>query len=343
MANAETQQLDSIIASRRALLAVGGAALAGLAFTPKVSAQISGSTATIGDTDILNFALNLEYLEAQFYSLAVNGVTIDQGPQKIPLAPNASLGAAGTVTMKPNFTAVPFTDAAIKAYAIETATEEGNHVLFLQKALGPLAVSMPNIDLLNSFNALAGVAKLPISTFDPFGPNAGGAISADASFLLGAYIFEDTGVSAYHGGALLITDKVNYLPPAVGIHAVEAYHAGLVRTSINRLDAGTGTLNGVTVLISAARTMLGTTTPASGTATTSFDTGIAAVTVNLNGTTALPATTIVDADITSGFSIAAGRSATQILQIVTGQTTAPATGVKYQGVFFPQGLNGLIS
>ena len=341
MANLETQKLDSIISSRRAMLAVGGAALAGLALSSKASAQ---AAAAIGDTDILNFALNLEYLEAQFYCLAVNGVTIDQGPQAIPLAPNAStLGPAGTVTTKTPFAAVPFTDAAIAAYAKETATEEGNHVLFLQSALSTKAVSMPDINLVDSFNALAGVAKLPIATFDPFGSNAGGAISADASFLLGAYIFEDTGVSAYHGAAPLIADKVNYLPPAIGIHAVEAYHAGLVRTSINRLDAGTGSLNPVTVLISAARTMLGTTTDSTGAASSSFDTGIANVTVMLNGTTALPATTIVDADNSStGLSIAQGRSTTAILQIVTGMTTAPAAGAKYKGVFFPSGLNGLI-
>ena len=159
MANLETQKLDSIIASRRAMLAVGGAALAGLAL-PSAKAHAQNPPASIGDTDILNFALNLEYLEAQFYCLAVYGVTIDHGPQKIPLAPNSSLGAAGTVTMKTPFAAVPFTDPAIKAYAMETATEEGNHVLFLQNALNTKAVSMPNIDLVNSFNTLAGAAKV---------------------------------------------------------------------------------------------------------------------------------------------------------------------------------------
>ncbi len=61
------------------MLAMGGAALAGLAFAPKASAQ-----AAITDNDILNFALNLEYLEAQFYTLAVYGVTIDKLPTPIP-------------------------------------------------------------------------------------------------------------------------------------------------------------------------------------------------------------------------------------------------------------------
>ena len=332
MANAETQQLDSIIASRRALLAVGGAALAGLAFAPKASAQISGSTATISDNDILNFALNLEYLEAQFYSIAVNGVQIQNLPTPISINPNN--GTAGTVTVKPG-AKVTFSDPAIAAYAAETATEEGKHVSFLQKVLNTNAVAMPNIDLLNSFNALAMAAGIGPS-FDPF--------VSDATFLLGAFIFEDTGVSAYHGAAPLITDKTNVLPAAVGIHAVEAYHAGLVRTSINRLDAGSGTLNAITEKIAAARVSLAT---GSSTTASPFDTGISTTTmVALNtGSATFAATTLVDADIsaTGGMSIAQGRSVSQILQIVTGMTAAPATGVKYQGVFFPSGLNGVIS
>ena len=95
----------------------------------------------IGDNDILNFALNLEYLEAQFYNLAANGVTIDKLPTPIPVAVNG--GTAGTVTLKPSFAAVPFSSTLIKNYALETATEEGKHVLFLQSALGKNAVSMP--------------------------------------------------------------------------------------------------------------------------------------------------------------------------------------------------------
>ena len=333
MANAETKQLDSIISSRRAMLAVGGAALASLAFAPKAEA------ATLNDNDILNFALNLEYLEAQFYTLAVYGVTIDKLPHPIPVAVNG--GTAGTVKVKPSFAPVPFEDAAIKAYATETAIEEGKHVVFLQNALNTNAVSMPDIDLFTSFNTLAVAAGLPLSTYDPFAANGG--ISADASFLLGAFIFEDTGVSAYHGAAPLISDKTNLLPAAVGIHAVEAYHAGLVRTSINRLDNGTDTLNVVTRLIAAARVKLGTD---SSSTPTPFDIGISTTTkVALNtGSATFPATTLVDADIsaTGGLSIAKGRSATQILQIVTGMTTAPAAGAKYKGVFFPSGLNGTI-
>lgn len=327
------------------MLAMGGVALAGLAFTPKAEA------ATINDNDILNFALNLEYLEAQFYSLATFGVTIDVGSQQIPLAPNAAtLGAAGTVTTKPNFTKVAFTDTLIAAYAAETAIEEGKHVLFLQKALGSLAVSMPALDLYNSFNTLAKALTPPLAAFDPFGSN--GSIVPDDSFLLGAYIFEDTGVSAYHGAAPLITDKVNILPPAVGIHTTEAYHAGLIRYSINRRDVlatsgPAGTLLGVTQAISALRYAVAN--PGGAPYSTTDDVGITNTAVALNASSpTYTATTFVDASLaptrtaaTPGLSIAAGRTTTQILAIVTAGGTPNTKGVTTGG-FFPAGLNGTI-
>jgi hypothetical protein len=339
MATLETQQLDEIIVNtRRKMLTMGGAALAALAFSGSTKAEAQSSTT--GDQDILNFALNLEYLEAQFYNLAVSGVTIDNLPTPIPVAVNG--GTAGSVTLKPSFAAVPFASSIVKAYATETAVEEGKHVTFLQNTLGKVAVSMPNIDLFNSFNALAALAGIG-STFDPF--------ANDANFLIGAYIFEDVGVSAYHGAAPLITDKKGVLPAAVGIHAVEAYHAGLVRTTISAVDASAqfgpvGTLIGYTQAISAARSMLANpdpknplTTPFTTFAgTTADDLGVQTTTVNLNSTTAtFPSSTIADTDLNA---LGWGRSTTQILAIVTGN---PATATSFQGAFFPSGLNGNIA
>lgn len=323
MANLETQKLDSIIASRRALLAVGGVALAGLAFAPKAEA------ATVTDADILNFALNLEYLEAQYYNLAVYGVTIDKLSTPIPVAVNS--GTAGTVTLKPSFAKVPFTNTTIQAYATETAAEEGKHVAFLQSALGSAAVSMPNIDLYNSFNTLATAAGIG-ATFDPF--------ASDANFVVGAYIFEDVGVTAYHGAAALITNKAAYLPAAGGILAVEAYHAGLVRTTIANLDGSGSALKTLTQKISAARSSLANPVTATVTTPPVDDIGVTMTTVQLESSaaTTYPAYTIVDADKNS---IAFARTTTQVLQIVTGGTQN-ATTMVYEGVFFPNGLNGTI-
>ena len=71
MATSETQQLDEIIVnSRRKMLAFGGAALAGLAFAGVKMAEAQAAPA-YSDSDILNFALLLEYLEATFYDINV--------------------------------------------------------------------------------------------------------------------------------------------------------------------------------------------------------------------------------------------------------------------------------
>jgi hypothetical protein len=329
MATLETQQLDDIIVkSRRKMLSLGTSALAGLVFaglTQKANAQ-----ATITDNDILNFALNLEYLEANFYNLAVNGVTIDKLGSPVPIT---GTGTQGVVVTKPNFAAVPFVSATIKAYAIETSIEETKHVLFLQGALGAAAVAQPQIDLFNSFNALAmGAGIAP--TFDPF--------ASDANFLIGAYIFEDVGVTAYHGAAGAISSST-ILGAAAGILAVEAYHAGLVRTAINAYDAGSGTLTGYTQKISAFRSKLanpGGTSLVTNGGLMADDQGIDnSQMVALNGSAAtFPSTTILDADNTS---ITFARTPQQILAIVTG--TAPTSASPHMGVFFPAGLNGTIN
>jgi hypothetical protein len=311
MANQETQKLDEIISSRRAMMTLGGAALAGIFLTGTSKAQ-----SAISDNDVLNFALNLEYLEAQFYNLAAFGVTIDKLPTPIPVSVNG--GTAGSVTLKPSFSKVPFTNPLNADYAMETAVEEGKHVTFLQGALGSSAVSMPNLDLYTSFNTLAMAAGIG-PAFDPF--------ANDAFFLVGAYIFEDVGVTAYHGAAGAITSK-STLGAAAGILAVEAYHAGLIRTALNQLDAGAGTLAALTQKISATRSKL-----ANPSGTPVDDIGLTTANVTLNGSASLSATTFVDADANS---VAFARTPAQIIQIVTGGSSTN------KGVFFPDGLNGSI-
>jgi hypothetical protein len=206
---------------------------------------------------------------------------------------------------------VPFATPSIQSYAQETAGEEQKHVTFLRNALGSAAVAQPAIDLLNSFNALAAFAGIGPS-FDPF--------ANEINFLLGSYIFEDVGVTAYHGAAGLIT-KAAYIDAAAGILAVEGYHAGLIRTVLYGLDAanpGAG-INAIATKISNARATLD--------GTGNDDVGLGVVTNSIGA-----ASTIVNADSNT---IAFSRTTTQVLSIVY----AGGTG---KGGFFPAGLNGTI-
>jgi hypothetical protein len=292
------REMEERRSSRRRAMMLGGAALAGVALTSKPAF----AAAAVTDADILNFALNLEFLEAQYYTLATTGMTLDAATS---ISIKGGSGAAGgTVTVKAN-PKVTFTESSTQDFALEIALDEQNHVKFLQSNLGSSAVAMPNIDLLNSFNALAQAAGLG-SSFDPF--------ANQTNFLLGAFIFEDVGVTAYQGAAGLISSKT-YLDKAVGIHNVEAYHAAGIRTRI--FQAGSSAQSASQAIAMTRATLDGT---------TNDDIGVGVT----NG-----AATIVDAPDAHAQTYA--RTTAQVLAVVYGGGAA-GTG----GAFFPNGLNGTI-
>ena len=203
---------------RRKLLGMVGLAGAGAAAAAVAGAApaMAATAAPVSDATILNFALNLEYLEAEFYLNAVTGAGLPAG---------LISGTQPTGGVTGGGRAVQFQTRAIKNYATEIAADEKAHVAFLRAALGSAAVSRPTINIGTAFQAAAvaaGVAT-PSTPFDPY--------ANEINFLLAAFIFEDVGVTAYKGAAGLIANKT-YLDAAAGILAVEAYHAGIIRTTL---------------------------------------------------------------------------------------------------------------
>jgi len=194
---------------------LAGLGVVGASTLPALASADAAPAAAPSDAAVLNFALNLEYLEAEFYSYASFGHGLNP---RITTGKGRRGGVIGGRKVK-------FKSRAIKNYAKEIAQDEIDHVRFLRKALGGAKVSRPAIDIKNSFTAAARAAKLigPRQTFDPY--------ANENNFLLAAFLFEDVGVTAYKGAAPLINNKT-YLEAAAGILAVEAYHAGIIRTNL---------------------------------------------------------------------------------------------------------------
>lgn len=245
-------------------------------------------TPALTDTDVLNFALNLEYLEAEFYLRAVTGSG---------LSSDDAGSSAGAVT---GGTQVPFKTSGFLQLAKELANDEQAHVRYLRKALGSAAVSRPAIDLTNSFNAAAVAAGFG-PTFNPF--------ADENSFFVGAFLFEDLGVTAYHGAAGTLTSKQN-LAAAAGILGAEAYHAGEIRALLTQMDVPYITYANQ---LSALRGKVGG-----------------------GAETTLSASAVVAADSNS---IGYSRTTDQVLHVVY---LSGSTGVK-SGGFFPNGMTGTIT
>ncbi len=274
--------------------------------SPGPSPSPTPTTGAISDADILNFALNLEYLEAQFYSYAASGSGL----------PQSKLSGTGTQGAVIGGRQVTFTDPVVKAYANEIAGDEIAHVDFLRAQLGASAVAQPAIDVggtdpNGAFSNAARAAGLvgPGVAFDPY--------ANDENFLLGAFIFEDVGVTAYKGAAPLIASKA-FLEAAAGILAAEAYHAGLIRTVLYFKGLKTPSLRTSADKISDARDSLD--------GASDDDQGISQI-----GS----ASNIVPTDANG---LAYSRNAAQVLNIAYLNKMAVT-----RGGFFPAGVNGKIN
>jgi hypothetical protein len=218
------EELAAAAPNRRSFLKKIGAATAAVG-----ALSIAGATPAEAQTStevaVLNFALNLEYLEAEFYTYGIYGQSITAFGLGIDGLANGSNPPSGGVTT--GGAQVTFSNNLVFSQAIlsEIGSDERAHVALLRSALGSAKIAKPNINL----NAL------------------GFGFGNQNDFLRLSRIFEDIGVSAYAGAAGLLTTPA-YITTAARILAAEAEHVATVRTQIARLSIATTQLDGADLI-----------------------------------------------------------------------------------------------
>jgi len=290
--------------NRRRLLGHLGAVGAGAAIAPLASFGQAQDLSPELDAKILNFALNLEYLEAEFYLRAVYGRGLDDAD----IGPDAGEVISGGEKIE-------FSTPVMQSYAEEIAKDEEAHVKFLRAALGDAAVSRPTLNFGDAFTTAARASGIipPDGTLEGLDP--------EVVFLLGAFIFEDVGVTAYNGAAPFISSG-DFLEAAAGILAVESYHAGSIRNLLyckKEEKVGGVKLRNIIQKVSNARDLLD--------GEGDMDQGI----VRDN-----PFNTWANIVPTDENALVYARTPFQVLNIVYLDLAGEAT----PGGFFPDGLNG---
>jgi hypothetical protein len=329
--------IRSGVSRRKFLAGVGASAgavaalnLSGCGGSSSTSMPVNPSGPT--DADVLNFALNLEYLEASFYLYAATGSGLDAADTTPGSA--STYKTVGTVTAGDAAIVAGLT-AAQQQILNEIAFEEQAHVRFLRAALGSAAVPMPDIDL-SFFGPLAVAANITSAatgegSFNPF--------SSFDYFLVGSFIFEDVGVTAYSGAAPLISPAgvaAGYLTAAAGILAVEAYHAGYVRTSLTGRAIAAGSAAAYPYLAAANLVEnLRATLTVGASAAPSTSGSVETLLTLPTGLTSPSSIVAASAANAVGFA----RTVNQVLHIVYG---SPTVGAK-SGGFFPSGMNSIFA
>ena len=178
-----------------ALGMTGVAAGAGMMSGCSTSNSVAVTTASTAQIDMLNFALNVKYLQATFYSFIAKGTDLT----------GSAVTNSGVVT-NPLTAALKFTGVnaqQITDMVNEIYYDEKNHVSTLMSLLGISAVFRPAINL-GGFGTITATNALSI-----------------------ARLLEDVGVTAYAGiiGSLSSSD-ITLLGQIMG---ADSLHAGILR------------------------------------------------------------------------------------------------------------------
>jgi hypothetical protein len=225
MAKGLIDEVVSASPNRRSFLKTIGAATAGV-----TALSMTGITPAMGQTatevEVLKFALNLEYLESEFYTYAMYGQGIELFGIGVNGEANGSNPTSGMVTSggkKVNLSGVM---SGLTVEVVEQiGSDERAHVTLLRTALGSQVIAKPNINL----NAL------------------GFGFDSVADFLRLSRIFEDIGVSAYGGAAGLLSTPA-IITTAARILAAEAEHVSSIRTQIAYQGISTTALDAADII-----------------------------------------------------------------------------------------------
>jgi hypothetical protein len=195
----EISELISSKVSRRRFAKAAIASGAWAAAAPLIGTNATAQTA-FSDEDILNFALLVEYVDTEYFTMATSGRRLEE--IGIPVSGRGRTGptiGGGAVALT----------GSVRVLAEHLTLDEQGHVLMLRQALGSAAIAKPTINL----EAL------------------GMGFRNQNEFLTMARAFEDVGMSAYAGGAPMISSRAA-LAATGRIALAEAQHVGAVRYAI---------------------------------------------------------------------------------------------------------------
>ncbi len=160
--------------NRRRFVRNLGFASAAVGFAAALKPSKMEAQSGIYDSSILNFALNLEFLEAEFYTVATTGQTIN----------NFGIDTIGSGTAEMfRRSQVRFRNSIVRGVAEELADDERTHVALLQNAILSLGMDAPvakppiNLNALgfgfgsqSDFLKLAGIERHGVTAYGGSGP-----------------------------------------------------------------------------------------------------------------------------------------------------------------------------
>ncbi len=193
------------------------------------------------DLRFLHFFLDLEYLQAEFYLRALNGVGLDVADRGVDAGP--VVGGRK----------VAFSNPLCNAFVKATAGDELNHVRVLRSLIthiGGTPNPAPPIDFSSPFSSFAVASGLcrEEQVFNAF--------HNETNLLLAAYIFEDVVTATYLDAISAIADPY-CLEIVAGIMAAEACQSAMIRILLSAAGFGDAT-NAVSLHRQALTKLIGT-------------------------------------------------------------------------------------